>query len=159
MSDDPNEPDTRSSAPSLAELRYPHLAAELNAFMLRTSLPSDPVERGARAAAARLRGADDRLLDADVDAALRSHSRSRSPVEPDRFIDPAAIGSLIVSVATLAWTVYSDLRSRSEKPSPDQVRREVRARLRRPAALDSASYEEVITITVEETVEAAHQTG
>ncbi len=155
MSGDPNESSTGSPAPSLSELRYPQLDAELKAFLLRSSSPSDPVEDAARAAAARLGDTDDRRLDADVDAALRSHRRSSSPVEPDRFVDPVSAGSLIVSVATLAWTVYTDLRSRSEKPSPDLVVREVRARLRRHGKADPASYEDVITITVEETVKAA----
>jgi hypothetical protein len=155
MSEVPDEPEGRSPAPSRDEFRYPGFAADVEAWFLRSSLPSDPVEHAARAAAARLRGVDARRVNADIDAALRGRSRSRSPIEPHRFIDPVSAGTLIVSVATLAWTVYNDLRSRSGKSSPDLVAREVRVKLRRPRDVDPSSYEEIITITVEETVNAA----
>jgi signal recognition particle subunit SEC65 len=34
---------------------------------------------------------------------------------PDRYLDPVSLGSLIVSVATLAWTIYNDQRSRAQE--------------------------------------------
>lgn len=44
----------------------------------------------------------------------------------------ASLGSLIVSVATLAWTVYNDQRNRSHErqPEADSIARQVRITLR-----------------------------
>lgn len=53
-----------------------------------------------------------------------------------RFSDGAgtsgSLGSLILSVATLAWTVYNDLRGRAldQEPPADSIARQIRITLR-----------------------------
>jgi hypothetical protein len=87
---------------------------------------SDPVEQNARAAAYRLAAEHGRGLPADVEAAL--HARGSVP-RPDQYLDPVSLAGLIVSAASLAWTVYADLKTRTAKPAPEVVARTVRVRL------------------------------
>jgi hypothetical protein len=87
---------------------------------------TDPVERIARAAATRLTTDHGPSLAVDVEAALHTRGTTR---EPDRYFDPIALGALIVSVATLAWTIYTDLKQKTPNPSPDVLARTIRVRL------------------------------
>ena len=81
------------------------------------------VRYAARATARRLAPQYGAELKAQVEAALRASEGGESP---DQFtLDPVALGSLIVSAASLAWTVYTDLRSRAPKPPGEEnARRE-----------------------------------
>jgi len=79
-----------------------------------------------------------------VEAAL--HGRS-----PDRYLDPVAVGGLIVSIATLAWTVYKDLENKSSEPSPDVIARTIRVRLREQGDI-GPELERVIDVVVGETL-------
>jgi hypothetical protein len=59
-----------------------------------------------------------------------------------------------VAAATLAWTVYRDLRTdHSTAPTADYVARRVRTTLRETRTLDD-NAEQVVEITVEETLRA-----
>ena len=117
---------------------------------------ADPVETGARAAARRLQTPERPELAEDVEMALYARD---APDQPRQYGDFDALASLIVSVATLAWTVYNDIRSRAAAPPPEVVGRRVRHELGRAddpgAALDPATRDRVIEVTVEETVDAA----
>lgn len=110
----------------------------------------DLAANGARAAALRLTPTYGPRLQADVEAALYAQNGGRTP--PDHYIDPLAIATLIVDAAGLAWTVYRDLRAKhSVPPAADQVARRVRTTLRETRTLDDGA-EQVIEITVEETL-------
>lgn len=113
---------------------------------------NDPVAAGARAAAERLSAIHGPSLIADVEAELHHREADR---RPDQFVDPIALGSLIVAVATLAWTVYKDLRSKNPAttPSPQVVSRTVTTQLRRKRTLTREEIE-IVTTTVEETLPA-----
>ncbi|MFE2109829.1 hypothetical protein ACFXAF_28745 [Kitasatospora sp. NPDC059463] len=117
---------------------------------------TDPIEAGARAAAQRLTTARTPSLTADVEAAL--HARGTA-ARPGRYLDPVALGSLVVAAATLAWAVVKDLRKQTPEPSPEVVTRIVRIQLEgTEAALASLTPEErqrVIGIVVAETLDAA----
>jgi hypothetical protein len=113
---------------------------------------TDPTEVGARAAAARLVDDTNRTLPGDVERALASRDRSQPP---DRYFDPISLGALIVSAAGLAWTVYKDLRKKTPSPSPEVVARTVRVQLDGPEGLDSQRRDQIIDITVQETIKAA----
>ena len=78
---------------------------------------SDPIEVTARAIAAQLAAEHGPGVVAEVDAAL--HARRRAE-RPQQFVDPVSLGSLIVAVATLAWTIYADLRKRTPEPRPQR---------------------------------------
>ncbi|MFE5759841.1 hypothetical protein ACFQ7I_40140 [Streptomyces massasporeus] len=117
---------------------------------------ADPVELGARAAARRLANPHKPHLATDVEAAL--HAR-QTTTRPDQYLDPISLGALIVSIASLAWTVYSDLKRQSPTPHRDVITRHVRIRLDQtetpPQALSSTDRDRYIDITIEETLTAA----
>ncbi|ALV34161.1 hypothetical protein [Streptomyces sp. CdTB01] len=116
---------------------------------------ADPVGQGARAAAQRLAAPNDLDLTTDVEAALHTREATR----PDQYLDPISLGALIVSVASLAWTVYNDLRKQTTTPHRDVITRHVRIRLDQAEtphpALSPADRDRYIDITVEETLNAA----
>jgi NADPH:quinone reductase-like Zn-dependent oxidoreductase len=96
---------------------------------------TDPaVADAARAAAVTLApelGAD---LPAQVEAAL--YDVEHGPQRPCQY-DPLAIigaatgvGSLIVTIAQLAWSVYTDRRDHGHEPAPEAIARQVRISLR-----------------------------
>jgi len=89
---------------------------------------TDPVEAVARAAAERMAPEYGPRLKTDVEAALYARESQRGP---EQYIDPVALGSLIVSIATLAWTIYSDLRKKTPDPAPEVAARTLRVELRR----------------------------
>ncbi|MGW3665293.1 hypothetical protein [Streptomyces sp. NPDC005141] len=117
---------------------------------------ANPVELGARSAAQRLATPNNPRLATDVEAAL--HVR-QSTTRPDQYLDPISLGALIVSIASLAWTVYSDLRKQSSTPHRDVITRHVRIRLDQaetpPQALSPTDRDRYIDITIEETLNAA----
>jgi len=113
---------------------------------------SGPVPAGARAAARRLAAELDPGIEVDVEAAL--HTRGLAP-QPRQYFDPISLGTLIVSVATLAWTVYTDLRSRTPQPSAKTVARTVRVQLRDTDAMAPEQRDRVIEVVVDEVLCAA----
>ncbi|MFE2723351.1 hypothetical protein [Kitasatospora sp. NPDC059327] len=121
---------------------------------------TDPIEAGSRAAALRLPSHLNPTLAADVEVAL--HTREAAG-RPTQYLDPVSLGSLVVSVATLAWTVYQDLRKQTSAPNREVVARHVRIRLERAdsptASLSPEDQELVIGVTVEETLNAVHPDG
>jgi hypothetical protein len=101
---------------------------------------TDPVADAARASAAVLAPDLGPGLPAHVEAALAARDAQR---RPDQYLDPntlIALAGLIVSIATLAWTIYTDQRSRTPDPQPEAIAREVRVTLReRDIALPSGT--------------------
>jgi hypothetical protein len=116
---------------------------------------TDPVSAGARAAAERLTPDYGPGLAADVEAAL--HTRGLEQ-RPERYFDPVSVGSLIVSIATLAWTIYTDLKKKTSSPAPDVVARTVRVELRKQG--DTAVPPgQIADVVVTEVIKAAQDTS
>ncbi|MCX4671508.1 hypothetical protein OG453_33295 [Streptomyces sp. NBC_01381] len=117
-----------------------------------------PIEFIARASAQRLTTSARPALADDVEVALHTRGATR---HPDQYADLDSLGALIVSVATLAWTVYSDLRSRVSVPQREVIVRHVRDRLAGddvlPSSLGTAERDQIIVIAVDETFNAAAQ--
>jgi hypothetical protein len=88
---------------------------------------TDPAAQAARSAAAILAPDLGLALPAEVEAALAARDSAQ---RPDRYVDPVSLASLIVSIATLAWTIYNDQRSHTPDPKPDTIARQVRITLR-----------------------------
>jgi hypothetical protein len=110
---------------------------------------NDPIGAAARAAAQRLEAEGRAGLVAEVEAVLAA----RDPAAPpSQYVDPVALASLIVTVASSAWTVYNDLRKRTSRPEPAVVARAVRVKLRDDG---QAAPDEVVEVVVTETVQAA----
>ncbi len=117
---------------------------------------TDPVAAGARAAAERLTPAYGPGLAADVEAAV--HARGQEQ-QPERYFDPISLGALIVSIAALAWTVYTDLKKKTPSPAPEVVARTVRVELRKQGDTAATSLGQVTDVVVTEVIKAAQDTS
>jgi hypothetical protein len=86
----------------------------------------DDAAETARAAAHQLAGELGGQLPGDVEAILRA----RDDAAIDRYVvDPISLASLIVSVANLAWTLYRDLKTKTDAPARDVIERRVRVKV------------------------------
>ena len=118
---------------------------------------TDPVATGARAAAQRLTPEYGPRLALDVEAALRAR---RLPQPPQYDLDPVSLGSLVVSVATLVWTIYADLRKGdTPDPAPDKVAHTVRIELRDLGEAGPIAHPLLVDVTITETIEAIEDSG
>jgi hypothetical protein len=88
---------------------------------------TDPAADAARAAAAILAPDRGPGLPAQVEAALANRDASQ---RPGQYTDPTALAGLIVAIATLAWTIYTDLRTHTPDPPPATIARQIRITLR-----------------------------
>jgi hypothetical protein len=89
---------------------------------------TDPAADAARSAAAILAPDLGLGLPAEVEAALAARGAGQ---RPDRYLDPVSLASLIVAIATLAWTIYNDRRKQDPGlPPADAIARQVRITLR-----------------------------
>ncbi len=86
-----------------------------------------PAADAARLAAAILAPDLGPNLPAEVEAALAARSTGQ---RPDKYLDPVSLASLIVSIATLAWTIYNDQRDHTPEPPPATIARQIRITLR-----------------------------
>ncbi|GAA2975343.1 hypothetical protein [Actinokineospora diospyrosa] len=112
--------------------------------MTEHTTPHPAIEKAALAAADRLAAEHGPRLRTDVLAALHAPDHS-----PGHYLDPIALASLIVSAATLAWTIYQDLRTTNPKPEADTIAR--RTRLELPADnLNPQQRGSIIEIVVKE---------
>ena len=109
---------------------------------------SDPIGTAARAAAQQLEAEGRAGLLAEVEAVLAARDPAAPPAQ---YVDPVALASLIVAIASSAWSVYTDLKKRTARPAPEVVARAVRVKLR-----DSGhtAPDEVVEVVVTETVQA-----
>ena len=114
---------------------------------------SDPIAKAARAAAQRLAVDHGSRLPADVEAAL--HTRNTAGHRPGQFIDPVSVASLIVAIATLAWTIYADMREKTAPPSQEAVTRRIRVELRERDEVGHPEASRITEIVVTEIIKAA----
>jgi hypothetical protein len=114
-----------------------------------------PAESIARGAAHRLAANGESAIRLEVERALSAAGGRK----PDQYVDVAAIGSLVVSVAALAWTVYTDLRARSGKVTREELRNTVRLRLHDSQAAADPDSAMVIEVVVDETLQYGDREG
>ena len=119
---------------------------------------TEPHVAFARRAAARLAESLDSGLPEQVDRELAT---AADRDEPRKFIDPGTaigLGSLIVSLASLGWTIYRDLKQSGATPTVTSVARRVRVQV---GTVQSASIEDrdrIIEVVVEEIVAGGETT-
>jgi hypothetical protein len=109
-----------------------------------------PIPRGARAAAQRLASGPGDGLTADVEAALFNYNSGH----PEQYLDPISLGALIVAVADLAWTIYTDLKTKAPRPSSQVIARRIRIELNDSAPIEPTERDRVIGVVVTETIRA-----
>jgi hypothetical protein len=66
------------------------------------------------------------------------------------------LASLIVSVAGLAWTIYTDLKRQTPRPEPEVIKRRIRVEVELPEHISAADRDRVITAVV---AQALTETG
>jgi uncharacterized membrane protein YebE (DUF533 family) len=115
---------------------------------------TDAISAAARAAAGHLAAEYGPGLAADVEAALHAREIAQRPAQ---YLDPVSLGSLIVAIATLAWTIYADQRKKTPEPPPGPVARHVRAELRQHSSSTTSQQEtdRITEIVVTEIIQAA----
>lgn len=118
-------------------------------------MTDDPVAAAARAAAAHLSARYGPRIVADVESAL--HARG-SAHRPEQYLDPVSLGSLIVGIASLAWSIYTSLKNKTPNPAPDGLAHAVRVELRRRSD-DAASHDVITDVVVTEIIQAASDSG
>jgi hypothetical protein len=112
------------------------------------------VAEAARAAARQLAARYGPRVEAEVEATL--YAEEEGP--PPQFVDPVAVGGLIVAIATLAYQIYSDHKKQGEKPTRDAIERRVRVERRREVDL-TAAEEKIIEIVSAEIVQRGDERG
>jgi hypothetical protein len=112
---------------------------------------TDPAADAARSAAVILAPDLGPNLPAEVEAALAARG---APQRPDRYLDPVSLAGLIVAIATLAWTIYSDLRNRAkeQEPEADSIARQVRITLREQDTALPSGTERITEIVATEII-------
>jgi hypothetical protein len=119
----------------------------------------DPAAAAARSAAAILAPDLGQHLPVEVEAALAARAGDQ---RPERFFDPVSLGALIVSIATLAWTIYNDQRSRASEakvqaPEQESVARQARIALREQDTVLPSGTERITEIVVTEIIRQSKQ--
>jgi hypothetical protein len=108
----------------------------------------DPVSVIAHAAADRLAPGHGPELAAELEAALNAQ---KSATPPQQYgVDPVSLGTLIVTIADLAWTIYTDLKKETPNPAPEVVARKVRVELRNSSDTSPTRSREITDVIVTE---------
>ncbi len=117
---------------------------------------TDHAAEAARSAAVILAPDLGRNLPVEVEAALAARAGEQ---RPDRYLDVVSLGSLLVSAATLAWTIYVNQRDRGhgQEPEADSVARQVRITLRDQDTALPSGTERIIEVVATEIIRQATQ--
>lgn len=113
----------------------------------RQPMMETAVRRVARAAARRLSDELGPDLRTQVEDALEAHDGDTLPAQ---YFDLVSLGSLIVSAASLAWTIYKDQREKKPKPAPEEIADQVEPGLPSSDPIPSAQRTRIIEVVVEE---------
>jgi hypothetical protein len=113
---------------------------------------TDPAAQAARAAAAILALDYGPGLQTQVEAALAARGTAQ---RPGQYLDPVPLAGLIVSIATLAWTIYTDQRDHTPDPPPEVIARQVRITLREQDISLPAGAERITEIVATEVTRPA----
>jgi hypothetical protein len=119
---------------------------------------ASPVDRIARSTAQRLaRDGDLPALVPEVERQLQLDTAGQAA---ERY-EPITISlaALVVSIASLAWTVYTDLRKQTPCPDPEVLKRRLRIQLELPEQVSTADRDRVLAVIVEETMADPGDTG
>jgi hypothetical protein len=116
---------------------------------------TDYVADAARSAAAALAPDLGQNLPVEVEAALAARAGDQ---RPDSYLETASLGSVTVSAAALAWTIYSDQRDRLEgqKPEADSVARQVRLALGNQDTILPPGTERITEVVATEIIRQSH---
>jgi hypothetical protein len=112
---------------------------------------ASPVDRIARSAAQRLaQDADLPQLVPQVERQLQAGDAGQAA---ERY-EPITISlaALLVSIAGLTWTVYTDLKKQTPHPDPEVIKRRIRVDIELPEQVSAADRDRVLAVIVEQTL-------
>jgi hypothetical protein len=115
---------------------------------------TNPITAGARAAANRLDAEFGPGLPSEVEAVLLD---TESGEQSERYLDPISLASLIVSLASLAWNIYSDKRKKTPEPAHEDIVLAVRTELHSPENAGPVLQDKIIEVVVTEVTRAARK--
>lgn len=95
----------------------------------------------ARAAAGALAPRYGPRLVADVEAAIYAGDEPQGPPAPAQYLDPVAIGAVIVSVAQFGYQIYCDRKKDGRQPTREEIARGIRIERRRHSDLPGEEIE------------------
>lgn len=111
----------------------------------------------ARSAARKVAGELGGQLPGDVEAALRERADEQAR---DQYVDPISLAGLVVSVASLAWTIYRDLKGTGDPPRREVVERRVRVEVRElDASTAPEQRDRIIEVVVDELMSPVDGSG
>jgi hypothetical protein len=114
----------------------------------------DTVAGVARATAGELVPRYGSRLAADVEAAIRATGGHQAQEQnaPGQYIDPIALGALIVAIAQFSYQVYTDRKSKGQQPTRDAIAQAIRIERRKHSDL-TGEETEVIDIVSAKIIE------
>jgi tetratricopeptide (TPR) repeat protein len=127
-----------------------HIRALADTAIKKAKQMTDPVEHIAQAAATALADLGPGVA-FDVDLALDKRASAQLG---ERYLDPVSVGGLIVSVATLAWTIYNDRQAQTNRLTAETVLQLVRVQISDGGPLDPAIRERIVETVVGEAARA-----
>lgn len=97
-----------------------------------------------------------RLAD-ELDPALPGSVERELAGTPGQYVDPISLGALVVSIASLAWTIYHDRGQDQAEPSAEALRRRVRIEVgqREEACADQRDL--IIEVVVDEMLDGSRE--
>jgi hypothetical protein len=108
----------------------------------------------ARAAAGDLTPAHGPRLTAAVEAAIQANGGREKHKTPDQYIDPIAVGALIVAIAQFGYQVYTDRKKRGQNPTREGIAQAIRIERRKRSELTGEEIE-IIEIISAKLIEQA----
>lgn len=112
----------------------------------------DVVAVASRAAAGQLAHEYGPEVPLDVETALAAR---KERLRPETYIDYVSIGSLIVSAASLAWTIYIDRRKEAPKLDADDLDRAIQDGIGAANSGNGALQKRITTIVIAEIIRTA----
>ena len=103
----------------------------------------------AQAAAGELEAEYGQGVGAEVALALHD---ADSRVRPDQYFDPVSLGGLIVSAATLAWTIYNDRKGNRLDVDARELAKKVQGGVGEVGSMSGAERDRLIEVVVRETI-------
>lgn len=105
------------------------------------------IEQTAHAVAQHLTPQYGPTLLTEVYTALHSRNTQQHPTQ---YFDPITLGSLIVSIASLGWTIYRDQRTKTSSPNKDLIARHIRLELPPTPNTTTQQRDHIIDIVIDE---------
>jgi hypothetical protein len=91
-------------------------------------------------------------LVADVEARIHAGDaqQAEQSTKPDQYVDPVALGALIVAVAQLGYQIYSDHKKKGQRPTCEMIARAIRIERRKHSDLtgDEAEVIDIVSAKI-----------